>query len=185
MDRNYAAEMRGLAEKAFENGGIPGQIAFELVEELKVTDPDLLDGFLRANAVQYVREFITQLNRSVRAATRHAAPRRAFREAVEADRAQRATEEECPSDDARQRTALEPWLKVKYVVDTANTQLRLLDMNRDHLLFAAEDFDSQASTLKIEAMFLKSLARKVGDGTVGDHYTAEQLTNMRKSLAAA
>lgn len=168
--RDYAAEMRAVIDA--ETGDAPYTsvvVAEHIVTKLKATDPALLDGWLHAQAVNFLRHAINLRDCSARSHARVTAGRSVFREAAE-------------SGDVE---ALTQFLDVRYVVDDANTRTRLADMGRQELLFAADAYKRRAAESLIEETFLRLLAKKVGTRKVADVFDEEKLATAWRSITAA
>lgn len=168
--RDYAAEMRAVIDAETGEGPYVARVAAEhVVEKLRATDPDLLGGWLDQQAEHFVSQMILDRDRSMRSAARVSARPRAF--AADAEAAE-----------AGDRTRLAKWLTVPFVVADGSRK-RLADMAKDDLLFASDGYAARAQENKLTAAFLKAIARKVGAGTVKDHYSDEQLSVMWSSLS--
>lgn len=167
--RDYAADMRREIDQATAEGPyVTRAVATELVEKLCVHDPELLYGWLYAQAAQFIWQAINDRDRSMRAAARHRAPRQEFAGAVSAHRA---------GDSA----PLRGWLSCPFpVADGSKKALSVLD-NED-LRFVGNDYTRRAEKNKLMATFMSALEKRVQTGTVGDYFTNEQLTDMFNSL---
>lgn len=171
--RNYSTEMsirvtRLLAEA--DSDIIPAVAAWNLVDDLKKTDPDLLTGWLLEHSRTFVAEQIKHRLSSSRARARTNASRSAFASAARA----------FVGGDT---DAISPWTVVRYAVDGDNTQRRLLDMNRADLTYAASRYGRTAQSALLEEAFLRALAARVGEhSTVGDVCTEIELDKMYSSI---
>lgn len=59
--RDFAAEMRAVIEAEAAGGPyVSAVVAAHIVDKLRATDPELLDGWLQAGAVQFLRHAISQ-----------------------------------------------------------------------------------------------------------------------------
>lgn len=163
--RDYAGEMRQLIDQHTAEGGyIPGIVASELVAKLRATDPDLLAGWLDAQAEQFVREAIGRRDRSIRAHTRRVASAREF---------QAATESHQAGDD----TALRKYLEIPFTV-ADGSRWALGKLTRDDLLYVQSDYQRRADENLFYAALLGAIAKKVTTGRVEDHYTEQQMASM-------
>ena len=171
MNRDYAAEMRALIDA--ETAGAPylaAATAMHIVEKLRAADPQLLAGWLDAQAAQFVQQAIAGRDRSARAHARTASARAAF--AADARRAQ-----------AGDTSALASWLSTTFVTE-GGLRMRLAEMRRGDLLYAAEGYGRRAADQLMQEAFLRVLARKVGRGTVGEHYDDAKLAAVWRSVSS-
>jgi hypothetical protein len=169
--RDYAAEMRAVIDAATADGPyVPGIVAAEIAEKLRATDPGLLDGWLRAQAHQFIREAIGARDRSARSWARHAAPRAEFAAATAAH-------------EAGDPHPLRSYLNLPFpVADGSHRPLATL--TRADLLYVEGDYRRRADDNAFYATLMATMAKKVGSGTVADHYTEEQLAAMFGSRRA-
>lgn len=172
--RDYTGEMR-----AYVKALVKGQrgehshtrLANEIVDYLRDHDPELLRGWLEAQAADLIRQYVGHVARSERGHQRAVSGRKRFGDAVERH----------ASGDP---TALTDWLSQQYLINESNSRLPLGKMNREQLEFAAGDYQRRADTNAFEAKFLLALARKVGSDTVEEHFNEETICKMRNSLNA-
>lgn len=170
-DRDYAGEMRTVIDDATSAGPYSPPIAAgEIVEKLRVNDPELLDGWLHSQSVHFIWQAINDRDRSRRAVTQRHAKARDFGEAAEKFK-------------GGDITPLRGFLNAPYTV-ADGTRRPLAELNREDLLFVASDYKSRADQNQLKASFMTALARKVGKGVVGDHFTEDQLRSMFESVAA-
>lgn len=171
-DRDYAAEMRAAIDAETSGGPyISAVVAAHIVEKLMATDPDLLDGWLHAGAANFIRLSINHRDSSQRTHARMTAGRSVFR---------RAAEDYQEGDDE----ALANFLGTVYVVENGS-RVRLGEMHKPDLLFAADAYQSRAAENALQEAFLRALARKVGNRRVSDMFDDEKLAAMWTSLSAA
>lgn len=167
--RDFATEMRAVIDDATSGGPyIPPIAASEIVEKLRVNDPDLLDGWLHAQAERFVWQAINDRDRSRRAVTSHRAKGAAFGAAAE-------------RHNAGDSTGLRPFLDAPYSVSDG-TRKPLASLTKDDLLFVAERYQARSNENAMKATFMTALAKKVGKGVVADHFTEDQLSAMFESL---
>lgn len=169
MSRDYAAEMRAVIDAEAVGTYVPAVVAAHIAEKLRETDPDLLSGWLDAQAETFIRQAINNRDNSQRTAARHSRPRSVF------------------AADAKAAEAGEPerlvgWLSTRFTVEDG-ARKPLAEMTKDDLLFASDAYTARAEENRMQAAFLKAVARKVKTGVVADHYTDEQLTAMWDSLS--
>lgn len=168
-DRDYVGEMNNLVAAETGHGPYVSRIVAEhVVAKLRALDPDLLNGWLQVGAEQFVWQMINDRDRSTRARARAAKPRTAFAEAAE----------KYATGDA---SALDGWLDVPYTLD-GGTRKRMGDLTSDDLLEVAASYETRAANNRLEAMWLRAIAKRVGSGKVADHFTDDQLADMRASL---
>lgn len=169
-DRNYVAEMRAVIDAETASGDYSSPLVAEhIVKKLRVTDPDLLDGWLHAQAVQFVRHMINLRDCSRRTHARTAGRRAAF-----ADSAELLA--------AGDRTAMDGWLTVVHVLEDGGRK-RIADMTAVDLTFVADDYDQRATENAMHATFLRALAKKVGKRKVSQVFTEQKLTELWQSIA--
>lgn len=165
MSRNYVAEMRAVFDaEASGEYAIP-VVASHIVEKLRATDPELLSGWLDANAVTFIGEALGGRDRSSRSHARAVARRGVFGKAAEGD-----------------ASVLGEFLSLSYVVNEDNLRKPLRSMASTDLTFVAHGYEADAKSARFEAQFFRALAKKVGADTVADHFTEQQISEMRASL---
>jgi hypothetical protein len=170
--RDYGAEVRGLVLaliNAHSESITYSALADEVIELLQKTDPELLQGWVNVQLHELMRNFISGINRSRRSYQRVSTSRRRFGDAVE----------KYSDGDTG---ALSNWLEVRYQVDEQNSRLALGKMKQGDLDFAAGQYQKRAETNAFEAEFLRALARKVGRGTVEDHFSEGKLCEIRENV---
>lgn len=170
-ERDYVAEMRAVMDAETGDGPYVAAVAAEhIVDKLRATDPDLLSGWLDVQAVPLINAAIRDRDRSVRAHARTAATRSVFRSAAEA----------AESGDTE---ALGQFLRTVYVVEDGS-RVRLAEMRKPDLVFAADDYRERAQSNLLQEAFLRALAKKVGHDRVSDHFDDAQLTALWQSITA-
>lgn len=170
-ERDYLAEMRALIEAETSAGEyVSALVAQHIVNKLRATDPDLLEGWLHANAVGFIRHSINLRDCASRTSARHNAKRNTF-----ADDAERFAKGD--------RGAMSDWLSVVHVVDEAGTRKRLADMVAGDLDHVATDYEHRANENRLHAAFLRALAKKVGKRTVSAVFTEEKIAALWQSIA--
>lgn len=165
-ERDYCSEMRAVIDAATETMDeyVAGIVAHEIVEKLRESDPDLLHGWLDAQAARFVREAIGTRDRSLRSHLHRTARAREFDE---------ATQQFHDGD----LTALTSYMTMPVTVGH-NVRKPLGRLNHDELLFAHDDYARRAHENKIYADVMARLAETVMIGVVEDHYTEQQLRNI-------
>lgn len=170
MSRNYAAEMRALIDAETAGGPyVSAQVAERIVEKLTATDPDLLSGWLHAQAVQFVRMSINARDCSQRTHARLTASRSVFRNAADAA-------------EGGDTEALSTWLTTVYVIEDGS-RVRLAEMRKPELLFVADDYGRRAADALLQEAFLRALAKKVGSKQVSDVFDEDKLSALWLSIS--
>lgn len=142
-----------------------------LIEKLRLDDKPLLDGWLAAQALDILRDYISTIDRSQRAHNRRMSRRIAFRDALK--------EHQGGDDDA-----LTTWLKTSFVVDENQLRKPLGDMVRGDLTFIADQYERTIASAAFEEAWFRALAKRVGKACVRDVFTEEELVKMRNSIDA-
>lgn len=173
--RNYAAEIRELIDKHTADGPYqPVAVAQAIVDELLATDPDLLIGYLQAQAVSILREAINSRDQSRRMVARAGTASARMRKILDAI----DTGETTNIQDVRQR-----WLSTSFTLDDGMRH-ELRTMKRADLLYVAEDYSRRAAENKMEEAFFRALAKKTQAGkTVEDVLTEEEIVRIRTGLS--
>lgn len=170
MSRDYVGEMRAVIDAETSHGPyVSAVVAEHIVEKLTATDPELLDGWLHAQAEFLIRHTINLRDCSVRSRARAVSGRSVFAAAAE-------------QHDAGDSRALAGWLQVIHVVEDG-TRKRLAEMTADDLAYVADDYGRRARENAMHEAFLRAVARRVAGGRVGDHFTDDQLAEMWQSIA--
>lgn len=169
MSRDYAAEMRALIDKEATGTYASPLVARDIVEKLRANDPELLQGWLDDQAVNFVRHAINLRDSGTRTHNRVTASRSVFRKAAEAAEA---------GDDEELRTH---FLNEVYVIGNG-MRAPLRDMAADDLVFAADSFAKRAKDNVMREAFLRALARKVRNRRVGDVFDEEKLASLWRSI---
>jgi hypothetical protein len=169
MERDYVQEMRAMIDQEACGEYVSGIVAAQIVEKLRVNDPDLLIGWLGAQAVALVHQAINERDRSRRTHARTAGPRSVFAQAAE-------------KHERGEVAPLYRLLDTHYSVNSENLRKPLASMNGGDLEYVSGSYQARASDAAMEAAFFAALARKVGDDTVAEHFTEDQIREMRASL---
>lgn len=171
MTRNFAAEMRTVMDSETAGGPyVSAVVAERIVEKLTATDPELLDGWLHAQAVGFLRHAINLRDCSQRTHARLTASRSVFRNAADAAEA----------GDTEQ---LGSFLQTVYVLEDGSRK-RLAEMRRPELLFAADGYERKAADMLLQEAFLRALAKKVGSKKVSDVYDENKISELWLSITA-
>ena len=154
-NRDYVGEMRAMVDQLASGTYFPPMIAHKIVNELRMKDPELLEGWLFLQAADMIRLSINQRDRSRRSSARHTLPRSVFGDITkEADRT---------GDTAR----LERWLDSPLSL-SSGARMQLREMRSEHLADVSRQYQTRAETQGLMAVFLDALAQEVGTGTVAD-----------------
>lgn len=169
--RDYLAEMGERIRAATTGSGwVAAIVAEKLHAGMLENDPDLLDGWLHAMAVQTLRQEIGLRARSERTVARRRAGALSFASA--------AGDAELSGDPSR----LLGLFRVNHVVDAQDTRKRAADMTGEEHLFVAEDYQRSANTARMLAAFHRAVAKKVGRKRTSDVLTEEQYEQMYLSI---
>lgn len=170
-ERDYAHDMREVIDAACSGGGYkPPQLATEIVAKLRANDVELLDGWLQAQAEHFIWQMINDIDRSRRTHARYAGPRGAF-----ADAAQQYSN--------GQAGALRDFLTLRFTV-ADGSRPELAALTAADLTYVADDYERREQKNALMKAVMRALAKKVGTGTVGDHFTNEQLAAMFDSFGS-
>jgi hypothetical protein len=175
VERDFNAEMNEKIVETFaeiDGDFVSSIVAWDLVTKLMETDPELLSGWLHLHAKSFVAGVLNSHVRSFRAKARSQAKASAFATA--------ARRFEATGD----ISDLGGWFNVRYVVDDQSTQRRLGEMSQADLLFVASRYGRTARTLLLEEAFHRALAARVGNRTVADVFTEDQISEMYRGLSS-
>jgi|RhiMethySRZTD1v2_1073278.scaffolds.fasta_scaffold605059_2 hypothetical protein len=169
-ERNYAQEMRELIDMTTQGRYTSASAAQEIVNYLREHDPDLLHGWLDAQAVHFVRVAISNRDHSARAYNRTAASRSVFRKAAE------------DFDNGDEAPLRSNFLDEVYVIE-AGVRMPLRQMTSVELSFVADDFGRSAKESLWREAFLRALAKKCGTRTVEQVFDEETIAKLWISVA--
>ncbi|HEX5522711.1 MAG TPA: hypothetical protein VFX53_04635 [Pedococcus sp.] len=165
MDRNYAAEIAALiGEATAETPYDARQVAGTIVARLRDADPDLLAAWLDVQAEDVVYQALVRRERSQRSYVAQRERRGAFRGAIQAA-------------EAGDRAPLRTFMDTPYTVGD-NIRKRLADLTAADLEYVAETYEQRSITNALTAAFLKALAKNLGQATVGEAFTEDQVARM-------
>lgn len=167
-ERNYAHDMRAKIDELAVGTYIPAMVAHRIVRWCTENDPDLLKGWLEAQAESFIRFAINEKDRSVRAAARHSKSRRSFRD-------------DAIAAEAGDTSRLHGWLNVAFSLSNG-TRMPLAEMSNIELSDVATTYAVRAEGNAMTAAFLKAIAVRVGQGKVSDVFDDETLAEMWGSL---
>lgn len=160
--RDYSADLTAVIDAEMGPYDAAPLVAARIADKLAVTDHDLLSGWLWTHRVDFLRQHIGLLDRRARTAARRAT-RGEFARAV-AD------------------GNVTPFLSLRFVVNEDHQRLQLRDMRRQDLLYVADSYERESKVQALEGAFFRALAKKVGNGTVADYYTEEQIVAMHRAI---
>lgn len=169
--RDYGKDIKEAIERAIPNLGTYTSrgVAHEIVAYLREHDPELLAGWLDSRADHFLAMEINIHDVKSRSRMRTTA-RSVFADAAKLH------------DQGNPVPLMMSLMNAPYVVSRDGTRKKLAAMTAEDLNFAAAAYGGRAKRNAFEATFLKALARKIGDGIVGDYFTELQLAEMRESL---
>jgi hypothetical protein len=170
--RDYMTEVRAMIDAACTGTWSAPGVANSVVEDLRANDPELLAGFLDLCAVDVVRNLVNERDRSTRSYNRKTASRSVFREAAEKHEA----------GDTEPLEKLTYFLQELYVA-ADGTKVALKNMRGPELNFAADDFAQRARQSQLQEAFLRALAKKCGDRSVGELFTEDQVAALWLSVS--
>lgn len=170
MTRDFGHELRALIDAERSKGTYNSrQLSAKIVNHLLANDPELLNGWLQLRAEELLWAQINEIDRRERATVQNNAKRIAAGEAVR---------------DFEQGNidGIKGFLDTFYVIDTEDTRKRLGDLRAPELEFVAERYDVQAKTAALKSAFFRALQNRVGDKTVGEVFTDEEIAQMWSDL---
>lgn len=170
MSRDYLADMNEAIENAIPDGDYTAPlVAADLVDRLRVEDPDLLTGWLELKAAVFLADAVARKSNSKRQLARVGAPRRAFAEAAQS------------FADEGDATVLRPFA-AEYVVDEKNTRRTVGQMTGADHLFVADRYEDTEKRAKLEKSFHRAMAKKVGNRLTTEVFSEEQYVAMYRSV---
>src|SRR5881397_2549486 len=119
---------------------ISSDVATHIVTKLKANDPELLDGFLKGRAEYVIHQIINRRDGSTRSHARQMAKRNKFTDAVK-------------EFEKGNRVPLTDFLSIVHVVQNG-ARKNIGKMNREELVFVAEDYFTRAEYNQLHATFL-------------------------------
>lgn len=171
-DRDYLAEMRAvIAAETADGPYVSAVVATHIVNKLRATDRDLLEGWLDQMAVFLVRHTINLHDCSTRTAARTGARRQQFGE-------------DAAAFQKGNRAAMSRWLEVVHVVEDGSRK-KLAEMTAADLSHVAENYEQRAADNAMHAAFLRALGKKVGRRTVGAVFTEDKIAQLWQSLSGS
>jgi hypothetical protein len=168
VERDFLAEMRRIIDEMAVGSYSAPQLAQSIIGKLDVNDPELLNGWLDANAVALLTQIINARDRSQRTRARLQHKASVFGDDAKAFEA---------GDTKR----IIPWLTVHYALKD-NIRKPLAELTADDLRFVAKRYDDSAKISRFEAIFFEKMAERVGNKTVAEVYSDQEIINLRKLL---
>ena len=177
--RDFIAEMNArIGEATAGSGWVAAIVAGKLAVELGETDPDLLDGWLRAMAVPLLTRVIGLHVHAERSARKRGARRRAFAAAAGAF--------EVADDRGPAAVVLLGMFGELHVVDAGQTRKRAGDMTGPEHLFVAEvTYQRTANTALMLAAFHRAVAGKVGSQRTADVLSEAEYERLYLSITSS
>jgi hypothetical protein len=143
-------------------------VAAKIVTELRRKRPDLLAGWLDANAEQFITSHISTQDRIARQHRASDAPRSAFRAAAD-------------KFEAGDSTAFD----LRFVINANNLRRRVGDMSKSDHLYVAGEHDKRSASALFEAAFHRAIAKRIPNGkTTSDVLTEDEYLRLRDSITA-
>jgi hypothetical protein len=165
------ARLRKALDDAIPRSYVASVLASEFVREQRRTDPELFYRALDELAVYTIRALINDIDRVTRMRTLRTGRFEGFRAAADAHA-------------AGDTGAMHRYLDERLTVDSAGTRKLLGDCRRDDLRFVTARSQSLVRTHQLRAALTEAIRREIGDGTVRERYTDEQLASLDASLRA-
>jgi len=171
--RDYAAEMATYIETRTPEGDyVTSKVAKQIAEQVRRDDADLLTGWLMLNATSLIAKQISHSRLVTRARSRKSLKQSRFADAANAF-------------ESGNPEPLQEYLdKLRYTTP-GNVSKPLGNLTGADCRFIASTFHDTSSTMHFEAVFMDALARKVPSGTVRDHLTDAQVSELRANVADA
>jgi hypothetical protein len=166
--------MRALIDEAMGNGPYNRrQLAGEIVDKLRVNDPELLFGWLDLQAATLLYETIRSISRSQRSYTTRNHHRRLFGEAADEFEAEQRGE----TTGKNSRAKIQDFLAVRYVRPDGKEE-RFGKLTGPDVHCLADGYERREKENAFWKVLMRVIAKKIGDDAVEDHYDNEQLTVM-------
>lgn len=168
--RDYRADMAtAIRDRMPEGDLVPSVEADRLHRWLLASDPDLLNGWLVANAVVFLTDMIGAQERARRSHARGQRERAAF--------AKDAKSVENGHADSGS-------FAVRYQIDAAHTWRPVAQMTGVDHTFVAAGYEASAKTDLALAAFHRAVAKRLRNRTTADVFTETQYDEMYRSIAS-
>lgn len=165
--RDYLSEMSAAIAEIMGTGDVIAPLIAEKVHaHLLATDPDLLTGWLKVNALRFLTDTIGDQDRHERARMRASSKARAFATAA----------------DSGDVSTLSIFTTMRYVIDDQYTRRPVGMMTRTDHLFVAQNYRSEARTARLLASFHEAIASKIGDLTTAEALSEEEYLRLYRSI---
>lgn len=148
-------------------------VAQDIVTELEADDPELLYEWLKIRAADLIREVINHRDRSRRASGIIEQKKQDFKDAMD------------EFVTGRSEAPIRTYLGTMYAVNWDNDRKQLRNMTKRDLEFVADRYQDRAEANGLLSAYHRTLARKVGDRTVGEVFTEAQLAAMRATITGS
>jgi hypothetical protein len=148
------------------------ELAHAIVAQLRKADPGLLSSWLDGQAENLLWMEINRQDRSDRAGNRTSATRSVFAAA------------EMAQDGAERRQVLTSWLTTRYV-NSEGLRMEFGTMRKADVTYVASRHRFREQSSALQAAFMEAVARKLGRGTVADHFDEEKLSHLWQSIASS
>lgn len=159
-------EIGQLIEKARGEGPYSSrELAHEILDRLRREDPRLLQQWLEVQAEDLLWYTINKMDRADRGYARRTSARSVFAQAAGA------------ASEPERRQALTSWLTTRHVT-AEGLRVELGAMRKADLTYVARTYQDRANSNLLQVEFMNALARRVGRGTVADHFDEETLTKL-------
>jgi hypothetical protein len=174
--RDCLSEMSALINAALPDGEyVAPLVAHDLVEKLRVNDPDLLAGWLWERAEVTMTAYISDRIKNRRNASRESLSRSAFAGAAERFAA--------TGDGAAMREAVvQRPFDAEHVVNEGLLRRKVAEMTGEDHLFVAKEYADTKQTAALLESFHRAVAKKVGKRKTKDVFTEVQYVEMYQSI---
>jgi hypothetical protein len=169
-ERKWVEEMDDIIER---HTNVPTYqtriVAQDIVSYLLANDPDLLHGWLRIRAADLLHEVINRRDRSRRARGAIQRKLKNFNDTLE-------------EFVAGNEQPVRSFLSAPYVINQENDRKYLRDMNREDLVYVADEYSNRAAANTALAALHYAMAKRVGEKTVGEVFTDQQIIELREAM---
>lgn len=147
---------------------IPAEEAERYLNYMRIKHSDVLDEWLTDHARQWVTIELGRMRRSERARFNAGTKARSF-----ANLARKHMAGEINIADV---------FETEYVIDDRNTTRKLGAMTRPDLLYVADQYEATGRRALLQAAYFKVVAKKTGNRTVAEAFTAEDLLKLHERV---
>ena len=142
-------------------------LAQEILAQLEEEDPRALTAWLRSEAENMLWSLVNQMDRRDRGLARRTSARSVFAAMANSPASQR-------------HQAVTAWLTTHYATEDG-LRRELGSLRKKDLQYVANGYRSRASANQLQAAFMDALSRRVGRGTVADHFDEDSLAQLYQS----